>query len=112
MPPSPRFDHVRLAPRLEEPNIAVIEGCELEKDNEEGGFAYILGLAFCCMLGRSVSDCAPLAAPFRCGIGGTEGGDFGPLLVPLKRLLGGVGTFFGRSKGGAVFGAVPGRCGS
>jgi hypothetical protein len=65
-------------------------------------------LAFCCMLGRSPSDCAPSAALLTFGIGGIGGGVLGPLLVPLKRLLGGVGIFFGRSNGGAEFGAVSG----
>lgn len=74
---------------------------------EVKGFAYMFELGFCCILGRSPSDCAPSAPPLVNGICGI--GKVGPLLAPLKRLLGGVGVALGRSKGGAVFGAVSGR---
>ena len=77
---------------------------ELRLEDKEMG-AYMYELAFCCMPGSSPSDCAPSAAPFIFGIPGIGGGELGPLLVPLKRLLGGVGIFFGRSN----VGAVPGR---
>lgn len=64
----------------------------------------MVGFDFCCI--SSAGMPLPFASD-RPGVGGT--GEFGPLLVPLTRLLGAVGTFFGRSeKGGS--GAVPGRC--
>ena len=49
----------------------------------------------------SIGGCSPLVAASKLGIPGIGGGGE---VGPLKRLLGGVGVFFGRSKG-----AVPGR---
>ena len=77
----PMLDHVRLALGCgEEPDVHVVVGCEVkEEDEEEERSAYMFGPVLCCMLGRSLSDCAPSVAPFMRGIGG------------------GVGTFLGRS---------------
>ena len=62
----------------------------------------MLGLFLCCM------PSAGWPFTFTLGIPGITGGEVGPPLAPLRRVLGGVGAIFGRSSG--VSGAVPGRC--